>query len=173
MSNDADDRPLDSTDLDVTDDESIRPLGDDRFVVATGSGPPRDPSDDDADVPPSPDTDPDGAADRRRAEALLTSGDDYGFDAVFAADGRAARGRATSDDVAETFGALLSWFARSAGGDSPPAETLGLLLAATDTPVTLPERAVREALVRHDLSPDDSVGDLLAAVRDDGGLRLG
>lgn len=192
-----DDTILDPDDLDVTDSDHVHELDDDRFVVSTGSGPPRSPDAAASDGTPAESTGPsDGAnaggpagpagesdarpagdataaaAAERGAEALLDSGHAYGFDVVLAFDGDVTRQRTTSDDIAEAFEALVVGFARSTDGHLPPAETLGVLLGGMDEPVRLPEREIYRALSRHGLSPDDSIGDLLAAVRDERGLTL-
>ncbi|ESP89519.1 DUF7500 family protein [Candidatus Halobonum tyrrellensis] len=191
-----DDTILDPDDLDVTDSDHVHELDDDRFVVSTGSSPPRASSDTAAsDGTPPESTGPGDGADadgptgvsgegdghpvgdatadaQRRASDLVESGDAYGFDVVLAFDDDVTHHRTTSDDIAEAFESLVVGFARSTDGHLPPEETLGVLLGGMDEPVRLPERELYRALSRHGLSPDDSVGDLLAAVRDERGLTL-
>jgi hypothetical protein len=77
-----------------------------------------------------------------------------------------------SNDVTTTFETLVTWFAHNAGGDTPPERVLGLLLSEADTSVELPPDLIRKAAVEHDLSADDSIGDLLRAVKEDGSITM-
>ncbi|SNR45029.1 DUF7500 family protein [Halorubrum vacuolatum] len=118
-----------------------------------------------------------GEVDRRAVSRWLASSFDddgfaYGFDATLHARGETSRNRMVSNDVTDTFDALVSWFAANAGGDSPPPEALGLLLVAADTPVEIPTVALKRFAASEGLSPDDSIADLIRAAEEAGGLRL-
>ena len=113
-----------------------------------------------------------GAVSRWLASSFDDDGFRYGFDATLHAEGDTSRHRMVSNDVTATFDTLVSWFAMNAGREAAPAEALGLLLVAADTPVQYPEGALKRYVARKGLSPDDSIGDLLRAVEADGGLRL-
>ena len=127
----------------------------------------------------SPSTDSDdidaAAVGRWLAESLSNTEFAYGFDATLSVEDEAVRHRMVSNDVTTTFETLALWFARAAAGDDadvPPERALGILLAEMDGEVTLPAAGLRKALDHHDLDPDDSIADLLAAVDRDGGLTL-
>lgn len=160
---------LDPGSLDFTRREGVSELGDGRFVVSTDGTPPRPvrSGGDDAD-PPSRSAD----AARLIADSLRDSGVDYGVDVTATVDGSVSRARTGSDDVVETFERLLGWYARQVDDDTPAGETLGILLAEADAGVTVPTAALRRAVARHGLSPDDSIGDLFAAAGRENGLIL-
>lgn len=113
-----------------------------------------------------------GAVGQWLAASLADSEFAYGFDATLSLNGRTTRHRMASDDVGETFETLVTWFANAAGGDTPPEEALGILLAGMETGPRLPPNAVRSALAGLGLSRDDSVEDLLEALDRAGGLDL-
>lgn len=113
-----------------------------------------------------------GAVGQWLAASLADTEFSYGFDATLSLDGRTARHRMASDDVGETFETLVTWFADAAGGDTPPEDALGILLAGMDEGPRIPPNAVRAALARLGLSRDDTVEDLLTALDRAGGLQL-
>ena len=118
-----------------------------------------------------------GEVDRQAVSRwLATSFEDdgfaYGFDATLHARGETSRNRMVSNDVTDTFDALVSWFAANAGADSPPPEALGLLLVAADTPVEIPTVALKRFAAREGLSPDDTIADLIRAAEQRGGFNL-
>ncbi len=119
----------------------------------------------------------DGEIDRQAVSRWLANSfeDDgfaYGFDATLHARGETSRNRMVSNDVTDTFDALVSWFAANAGADSPPPEALGLLLVAADTPVEIPTVALKRFAAREGLSPDDTIADLIRAAEQRGGFNL-
>lgn len=111
------------------------------------------------------------AVSRWLASSVSDTGFDYGFDATVSMEGEVSRHRMQSDDVTEAFETLAVWFARNAS-DADPERALGVLLSAADTSVELPPSLIRRAAVEHDLSADDSIGDLLRAVRETGHVTL-
>ncbi|MFD1640568.1 DUF7500 family protein [Halohasta litorea] len=103
----------------------------------------------------------------------LTQGDgDYGFDATLNVEGQVNRGRMTSDDIGETLETLLRWYARQTTDEVEPESVLGIILAGSDLAVEYPVQSVYTVVKRHGLTPDDSIGDLLAAVRKEGSFTV-
>jgi len=103
----------------------------------------------------------------------LTQGDgDYGFDATLNVEGQVNRGRITSDDIGETLETLLRWYARQTTDEVEPESVLGIILAGSDLAVEYPVQSVYTVVKRHGLTPDDSISDLLAAVRKEGSFTV-
>lgn len=75
-----------------------------------------------------------------------------------------------SDDVTMTFNNLLLWYARTVDGDLPPGAVLGILLSDASVPVQFPVKTLEQFVMDQGLSTEDSIADLLEAVRDDGGI---
>lgn len=187
----SDDGPAyDPDDLDFSDDERVREIDDGRYVVSADDGAPN--------VPPRSEVDdPDGGNDEDSTatrdgedtgsqEETVTAEDvsrwltasfrddgfTYGFDATLSVGDDVVRHRMVSNDVTSTFETLLTWFSRNVGETTPPGEVLGVLLAASNTPVQYPPGTLERYVVEHDLSPDDSIEDLLAVAEAHGGLRI-
>jgi hypothetical protein len=106
------------------------------------------------------------------AASLADNEYDYGFDATVSFGDETNRHRMVSDDLPTTFETLVRWFAHNAGGDTPPERVLGLLLSQSDATVELPPDLIRKAAVDNGLSADDSIGDLLRAVKEDGSITM-
>lgn len=182
--NDKKDGPvLDPEELDLTERDEVAELGDDRFLISS-SGPAKDVTDHIRDAEPEPEPEPDTqpstastqvdakAVSRWLAESMTDNGFDYGFDATLKFDGAIVRHRMVSNDVVTTFETLMLWYARQVGGDTPIEETLGILLAESEMPITYPTKSLAGILRQHELSPDDSIADLIAAVDDAGGVSF-
>ena len=75
-----------------------------------------------------------------------------------------------SDDIGMAFDGLLMWYAQQVGDGTAVEDTLGILLAESNIRVRFPVAGMVAYLDRHDLSPDDSIGELLAVIRDHDGL---
>jgi hypothetical protein len=75
-----------------------------------------------------------------------------------------------SDDVTMAFNNLLLWYARTVDADLPPGAVLGILLSDASVPVQFPVKTLEQFVMNQGLSTEDSIGDLLEAVRDDGGV---
>ena len=167
-------------DLDITDDESVVEIEDGRYVIGTGGGPPR--------AAPNPDTQRD-AAEGRTADAgrpdvnpetvyawLAADLDDatsqYGFDVTATFNGQTDQHRLLSNDVVTIFESLVLWYAQGIDSTTPVEEVLGILLMEANVPVRYPPGSLRRVLESTDLSPDDTIADLMAAVGDEDGFRL-
>ncbi|EJN60288.1 DUF7500 family protein [Halogranum rubrum] len=172
---------LDPEDLDLTARDEVADLGDDRFLISS-SGPAGDVSDHVRSTEPDLDPEPREqagptqvdakAVSRWLAGSMTDNGFDYGFDATLKFDGSVVRHRMVSNDVVTTFETLMLWYARQVGGDTPIEETLGILLAESDMPITYPTKSLAGILRQHNLSADDSIADLIAAVDDAGGVSF-
>ncbi|ADJ15019.1 DUF7500 family protein [Halalkalicoccus jeotgali] len=144
--NSSDDGVLSPSDLDLADSEYVAEIDDGRYVVST-----------DRTVP-----EPSGAE---------TSDDSHRFDSgaryevVIEGrfDGETSNHRTGSDDVVATFSDLLRWYAREVDDELDPERVLGILVAESDLAIG-PRPTVETALDRHDLTPTDSIADLLAAL---------
>ncbi|WP_436906978.1 DUF7500 family protein [Halosimplex marinum] len=187
-----DDGPILSPDeLDITQDEHVAEIDDGRYVVSPG-----DPI---GDVPAvdagGSSTDraseqPDAAAESTAAPApdprelteddvhefLATqfsdSGSRYGFDITATFDGSIQQRQMVSNDVVTIFESLVLWYAQQIDGKTPVEEVLGILLMEANVPVRYPPASLRRLLESTELSPDDSIADLIAAVGDEDGFRL-
>lgn len=187
MSNDG--SAFDPDDLDFSDDERVREIDESRYVVSAGEGAPNPPSSDgttdadagdDADARSTADEPGGPSGDGVRAEdvsrwltgSFRDDGFTYGFDATLSVGDDVVRHRMVSNDVTTTFDTLLTWFSRNVGETTPPAEVLGILFAASNTPVQYPPGTLERYVADHDLSPDDSIADLLEVAEAHGGLRI-
>jgi hypothetical protein len=157
-------------DLDYTASERVAELSDDRYVVATDGTPPS--AEEDADAESIDDLEDRGALARQQMARYVSEKDDeYGFVLTAAIDGEVEHLEHSSDDVAEAFGDLARSYASQLDADTDPAEALGILLLASETPVSFPTKSLAPVLKRHDLSLEDSLEDLVAALAGEG-LRI-
>lgn len=149
-------------DLDYTASERVAELSDDRYVVATDEGPPS--VDGDAN-----DSEERGSLARQQMARYVSDQDaEYGFVLTAAIDGEVDHLEHGSDDVADAFGDLASWYVSQVDADTDPAEALGILLLASETPVSFPANSLAPVLQRHGLTLDDSIEDLVEALAGDG-----
>jgi hypothetical protein len=154
--------------LDYTASERVAELDEGRYVVAT-----------DEEDSPSVDGDGDVEEDDERgqlarqqmARYVSEQGADYGVALTAAFDGDVAQHEHFSDDVATAFGEFASWYVSQIDTETSPAEALGILLLASETPVSYPAKALAPILRQHDLDLDDSIGELVEAIADEG-LRI-
>jgi hypothetical protein len=171
---------LSPEELDITEDEHVAEVDDNRFVVS-----PDDPIEDDAaveaDVPDDsvgeePAPDPTGeplafeldAVHEWLGEQLTDTGAQYGFDAtVMMGKGPSSR-RFASDDVVTTFETLLRWAAAEIDAETPIEEVLGILLVEANVGVRFPPESVRGMLEHYDLEPGDDIASLVAAGNGEG-----
>lgn len=171
---------LSEDDLDFTRDRRVHELSDDRFVISTGGSTPRaelpEPAADTSDAGVEMGSD-DASGDGEfvtewLAESFADNGFEYGFDLTVDVEGEVNRHRMVSNDIAATLETLLLWYARQTNDELAPEEVLGILLASTDVPLRYPARSVHNLVDHYDISPEDSVGDLLAAVGREGALTV-
>lgn len=182
--------PLSSEDLDFTDDEHVKTIDDNRYVVSPDE--PMDDSDSAVDVGGDSDADrlhaetdsaeqtaSDAAEPRRQEpdhadpherlrEDLKASPLAYGVELSVKTENRTGTHRVRSDDLVRTVESLLLWFAHQVDDRTDPAEVLGILLAESDLTIRYPKGTLRTLVEAYDLDTDDSIGDLLDAVGDDG-----
>ena len=150
--------------LDYTASERVAELADGRYVVATDND--DSPS---VDEDEDPDTEERGTLARQQMGRYVSEHEaDYGFALTAAFGGEIAHHEHFSDDVATAFGELASWYVEQIDTDASAQEALGILLLASDTTVTYPTKALASVLSDHELSLDDSIGDLVSALRDEG-----
>jgi len=100
------------------------------------------------------------------------SGSRYGFDITATFDGAVQQRQMVSNDVVTIFESLVLWYAQQIDGKTPVEEVLGILLMEANVPVRYPPASLQRLLESTDLSPDDSIADLIAAVDDKDGFRL-
>ncbi|SFR44991.1 hypothetical protein SAMN04487947_1579 [Halogeometricum rufum] len=157
--------------LDFTSSSRVAELDEGRFVVAT-----------DDDGTPNVDGDGDAPADeedrtieergtfakQQTARYVSDRDADYGFALTAAFEGAIEQRELFSDDVATAFGDIAQWYASQVDADAAPAEVLGILLLASDTDVTFPTKVLAPIFREHDLTLDDSIGDLVEALAGDG-----
>jgi hypothetical protein len=161
---------VDPDDLDITRNEKVNELRDGQYVIETSSSTAddldierlRDELDVEAEA--SAATDPQTMLVNRLASLSVANG----FTVAGRFDGEVDATESASDDPAAVFGDLLEWYAANVDDDTPEAEVLGILCLAGGVHITYPVRAVVDAIRTHGLSPDDSIRDLLEAVRAEG-----
>ncbi|WP_123537190.1 DUF7500 family protein [Halosimplex salinum] len=182
---DPDDGPILSPDeLDITQDEHVAEIDDGRYVVSPGKPIEDVPTVDDGsdstepDPEPTPDSEPERAelTERDVHEFLEQQFDDsnsrYGFDITATFDGSVQQRQMVSNDVVTIFESLVLWYAQQIDGKTPVEEVLGIMLMEANVPVRYPPASLQALLESTDLSPEDSIADLIAAVGDKDGFRL-
>jgi hypothetical protein len=146
--------------LDYTTSERVAELSDGRYVVATDNDE-TPPADGDGDGP----TDKRSELDRQQTARYVSDREtDYGFAVTATFDSGVAHHEHFSDDVAVSFGELITWYVEQIDTDTPAEEVLGILLLASETPVSFPTQVLATVLRRHELDLDDSIGDLVEAL---------
>jgi pyruvate/2-oxoglutarate dehydrogenase complex dihydrolipoamide acyltransferase (E2) component len=112
------------------------------------------------------------AVHRWLTEDLHGSNSRYGFDITAAFDGSVAQQRMVSNDVVTIFVNLVLWYAQQIDRDTPVEEVLGILLMEANAPIRYPPKAIKRALQRSGLTPEDSIADLIEVVGEDEGFQL-
>lgn len=169
---------LDPEDLDITRDDRVLELDEDRYVVSTG-----DPFDDDHDIsgvetrqhdaePTDHGTDPVRGIEKQLRRRLETEGAAHGFDLTTAFDGETTHRQVVSNDLVATFEALLMAVTREIDDDAPPGMVLGILLTEANVDVRYPDARIVELLDKYDLGPMDSIADLVNAAGEEGEFRI-
>lgn len=156
--------------LDYTGSERVAELSDGRYVVATDNDgtPSADASDGGSDS--DDDTPPDdrGSLARQQMARYVSERDsDYGLALTAAFDGEIAHHERFTDDVAAAFGELVTWYVEQIDTEASASEAIGILLLASDTTVSYPANTVAAVLREHGLTLDDSIADLVEALKDE------
>lgn len=161
---------IEPDDLDITKSEEVHELRDGQYVIATEGT-----SIDDLD--PAEREEFDEGSETSETDVDPRSALIDHLESISAANGVVVAGRfdgevdvheSTSDDPGAVFGELLAWYARNVDEETPTPEVLGILCLAAGVQVRYPLRTVADLLAAHDLSPDDSIRDLIRAVRAEG-----
>ena len=164
----------DAADEDDTDDSDQEPTTD-SDESESGSEPPAERSEDTDDgetaEPPAVELTQQTVS-QFLAESLTSTETSYGFDATVNIEGNVKRGRMSSDDVAETLEGLLRWYAEQTTDEMEPEAALGIILAGSTLEVEYPVQSVYAMLKRYELEPDDSISELLAAIREEGSFTV-
>jgi hypothetical protein len=141
-------RYLTRDELEFADDDRVRSLGDDRYVVATGDGA-DDARVDSEEAATADDVRADGAAATRRGETADGDGTRrnsepdpeawgpqrrgrYVVDLRVRTDEGADAARFDGEDIREVFERALRWYARRVSPDDDPRTVLDVLLAGTE-----------------------------------------
>jgi hypothetical protein len=181
-----DGRILSPDELDISQDEHVAEIDDGRYVVSPGDPIEDVPAvdDDPASADAAPETPPDptpqpeprdlteGDVHEFLATQFSDSGSRYGFDITATFDGSIQQRQMVSNDVVTIFESLVLWYAQQIDGKTPVEEVLGILLMEANVPVRYPPSSLKRLFESTDLSPDDSIADLFAAVDDKDGFRL-
>jgi len=177
--NPEDGKILSPEELDIGDDEHVTELDEGRYVVSSDAR-----TDDtrnvateaasDPEPEPEPDDTPeftDASVHEWLAEQLEASNARYGFDMTAKFDGNVDQQRLVSNDIVTVFESLMLWYARQIDGSTPVEEVLGILLSESNVPVRYPPESLKRLVRTTQLSPDDTIADLVEAV-DDGQVEL-
>jgi hypothetical protein len=188
-------RVLSPNDLEITDNDEVEQIDEGRFVVSAGGSPsvpenagrsggsePGQQGGAGAGLPQGAGAGSDslgGAAggamqSPEAARNLLTrelerTPSRYGLDIVGRFDGDPARHRTTSDDVVATFEQLVLWYARQVSDGTPTEEVLEILLREASVVPDPGTPNLAELLEKHDLTPHDSIAELVNAITSESG----
>ncbi|MFB6129949.1 MAG: hypothetical protein ABEJ28_03900 [Salinigranum sp.] len=164
-------------DLDFTRDDRVAVLRDGRYVIATeGAGIP-DPGADAAEREEGADGEEGADAEdvRSPAELIDDLGDRlervnkrHGFAIAARFDGEVSQRAVLSDDLGAVFDELLTWAASRIDDDTPPEVIIGILLVASGRTVRYPRQTLEALLTARGLDYDDSIGDLVRSISEDG-----
>ena len=177
-------RVLSPQELELSEKEGVAEIDDGRFVVSPDGTPPNVPTElsvveDDRqqsartrseEIDPSPSSLDRSSVQDWHEHQLTESPCSYGYHLSLKAGRSVNHHTIHSDDVTMTFNNLLLWYARTVDADLPPGAVLGILLSDASVPVQYPARAIEELLLKHGLSTNDTIADLLESVRDEGSI---
>ncbi|WP_267163907.1 DUF7500 family protein [Halovenus salina] len=90
----------------------------------------------------------------------------YGFDVTATFEGSISQRRMASNDVVTIFESLMLWYAQQVDSDTPVEEILGILLTEANVPIRYPPESIHQLVKSSNLSPDDSIADLLEEIDD-------
>jgi hypothetical protein len=179
--NERDGDVLSSDELDITEEESVVEIEENRFVIAAGDEPPRvadtakpdtretsRPDEDAPSEPGAPDPDDRRRGERRPAEELIAGDSRYGYHIAAKFDDRVYEHQLSSNDITTVFENLLLSYVQHVDNDTPVEEVLAIMLLKSNVPVRYPASSLKTLLTRHGLTTDDSIADLLAVVEEHG-----
>lgn len=194
----ADGSVLEPEDLDITDEEEVEELDESRFVIGAEGRPHVENKDDslaafesgrDVSGPPSKpsqaEQSPRNEADAESSEQMELRGSDvkrwitanlrrtdsqYAYRLAAKTGDDISHQQLASDDIGMAFDGLLMWYAQQVGDGTAVEDTLGILLAESNIRVRFPVVGLIAYLEEQNLSPEDSIGELLSVIRDHDGL---
>lgn len=125
------------------EDDHVDALGENRYLVRSGSDSTRTEMSaalEAADAPPADEASAEGTDGEindhaRTHHTLADASEPHGVDIALKTDGEIAHHRVTSHDVREVFVDLLTWYAGQLDDDMSPSEALQVMLAASDLEV--------------------------------------
>lgn len=100
---------------------------------------------------------------RRDFEA---SNSKYAFDVTATFEGTVSQRKMASNDVVTIFESLMLWYAQQVDSNTPVEEILGILLMESNVPVRYPPESIHRLVKSSNLTPEDSIGDLLSELDD-------
>lgn len=96
----------------------------------------------------------------------------YAFDVTATFDDSVSQRQMASNDVVTIFESLVLWYAQQIDSNTPVEEVLGILLMESNAPVHFPPRSVRKLVKSAGLGPENTIGELLAAIEEEDGFQL-
>ncbi|WEL16856.1 MULTISPECIES: hypothetical protein [unclassified Halorhabdus] len=101
-------------------------------------------------------------------DSFNTADSRYGFHVTATFDGRVSQRRMMSNDVVTIFESLILWYAQHIDSETPVEEILGILLTESNVPISYPTESLSAAIKARGLGPDDTIGELMEAIGEDG-----
>ncbi|MDS0219824.1 hypothetical protein NDI54_00470 [Haloarcula sp. S1AR25-5A] len=174
---------LSPEELDIANDEHVTEIDEGRYVVSSDvrtddSYGNQVQSDSASEPTPEPEPEPstpefsDANVHEWLAEQMADSNARYGFDVTAKFDGDVDQQQLTSNDIVTVFESFMLWYGRQMDGSTPVEEVLGILLSESNVPVRYPPAVIKQLVRSTQLTPDDSIADLLQAVEDADGAEL-
>jgi hypothetical protein len=99
-------------------------------------------------------------------ESFEQGASQYGFDVTATFEGTVSQRRMASNDVVTIFESLMLWYAQQVDSNTPVEEILGILLMESNVPVRYPPESIHRLIKSSNLTPEDSIGDLLEEIDD-------
>lgn len=174
-----DSSPIDPEQLDIEDDDRVKKLDEDRYLVSADGSPVDTRVEESSDAFSSATEMEENQTDltptqvsRWLADSFDGGGFTYGFDATLSVEDDVVRHRMVSNDLPTTFETFLTWFVQNTTSNATTPEALGILLAASDVQVDYPRQTMESILKAYELTPEDSIADLLTKLDEEGGLTI-
>jgi hypothetical protein len=183
-------QPFDPDELDITDDEHVKAIDENRFVVSpsdpiteTERSPEPAGAERGAGAPPTRErANPEGDDDQAEPELtdervhdwlkseMSQTSTAYAFDVTARFDDSVGSHRIQSDDVVSAFESLLLWSARQLDDTTAAESVLGILLTESNLAVRYPPGTLAALVEQNGLGREDTIGDLLDAANDETGV---